>query len=190
MNTPETINIEKYAEALNNLIGVDSAYVQGDKDVDAIVEVIVAAKKLENRVKELTDKLNHSETSYNELYELTTEEIKDLYAERDRLTEENERLRAQNETLEIIEKDLRFRNKELQKCNEGLAKNIEELEIEGDKVREAYAYYEETTGLKQVKADTVHKMQTMIKEECLKGGIWPAFVARVVENVGKKLLED
>lgn len=54
MNTPETINIEKYAHALNNLIGVDSAYLAGDKDVDDIVEVIVAAKKLENRVKELT----------------------------------------------------------------------------------------------------------------------------------------
>ena len=53
MNTPETIHIEKYAEALNNLIGVDSAYFQGDENVDAIVEVIVAAKKLENRVKEL-----------------------------------------------------------------------------------------------------------------------------------------
>lgn len=53
MNVPETINIEKYAEALNNLIGVDSAYLNGDKDVDAIVELIVAAKRLENRVKEL-----------------------------------------------------------------------------------------------------------------------------------------
>ena len=40
MNTPETINIEKYSEALNNLIGVDSAYYKGDKDVDAIVEVM------------------------------------------------------------------------------------------------------------------------------------------------------
>ena len=55
MNTPETINIEKYANALNNLIGVDSAYMAGDKSVDAIVEVIVAAKKLESRVKELTE---------------------------------------------------------------------------------------------------------------------------------------
>jgi hypothetical protein len=63
MNTPETINIEKYANALNNLIGVDSAYMAGDKSVDAIVEVIVAAKKLENKVKELTEenkKLNKS----------------------------------------------------------------------------------------------------------------------------------
>ena len=40
------------------------------------------------------------------------------------------------------------------------------------------------------KRDTVHKMQTMIKEECLKGGIYPAFVARVIENVGKRLLEE
>lgn len=43
---------------------------------------------------------------------------------------------------------------------------------------------------KEVRADTIHKMQSMIKEECLAGGIWPAFVARVVENVGRKLLED
>ena len=54
MNAPETINIEKYANALNELIGIDSAYLgDSDKNVNAIIEVIVAAKKLENRVKEL-----------------------------------------------------------------------------------------------------------------------------------------
>lgn len=54
MNTPETINIEKYAEALNNLVGMDIGYLgESDKDVNAIVEVIRAAKALENRVKEL-----------------------------------------------------------------------------------------------------------------------------------------
>lgn len=68
MNTPTTINIEKYAEALNNLIGVDSAYFQGDKDVDAILELIVAAKKLENRVKELeAEKNNIAEDVLNAL---------------------------------------------------------------------------------------------------------------------------
>ena len=46
-------------------------------------------------IKELTEELTHKETAYNELYELTTEEIKDLYAERDRLIEENERLIAE-----------------------------------------------------------------------------------------------
>ena len=54
MNTPETINIEKYAEALNNLVGMDIGYLgDSDKNVNAIVEVIRAAKKFENRVKEL-----------------------------------------------------------------------------------------------------------------------------------------
>ena len=56
MNTPETINIEKYAHALNELIGIDSAYLcDSDENVNAIIEVIVAAKKLEKRVKELTE---------------------------------------------------------------------------------------------------------------------------------------
>lgn len=56
MNTPETINIEKYAEALNNLVGMDIGYLgDSDENVNAIVEVIVAAKALENRVKELTE---------------------------------------------------------------------------------------------------------------------------------------
>lgn len=46
-------------------------------------------------------------------------------------------------------------------------------------------------GLKRkCQANTVQKMQAMIKEECIAGGIWPAFVARVVERVGNKILED
>ena len=56
MNTPETINIEKYANALNELIGIDSAYLgDSDENVNAIVEVIRAAKALENRVRELAE---------------------------------------------------------------------------------------------------------------------------------------
>ena len=58
MSTPTTINIEKYAEALNNLVGMDIGYLGDiDENVNAIVELIVAAKKLENRVKELEAKL-------------------------------------------------------------------------------------------------------------------------------------
>ena len=41
----------------------------------------------------------------------------------------------------------------------------------------------------KTKADIVKKMQTMIKEECIAGGIYPAFVARVVENVEREMLE-
>ena len=51
----ETINVEKYINALNNLLGSDNAYYAGDPNVDAIMEVIMLAKKLEKRVKELTE---------------------------------------------------------------------------------------------------------------------------------------
>ena len=39
-------------------------------------------------------------------------------------------------------------------------------------------------------ADTVNKMYSMIKERCIKGGIYPAFVASVVTDVAKELLEE
>lgn len=51
---PETINVVKYISALDNLLGSDHAYYAGDPDVDAIMEVIMLAKKLDKRVKELT----------------------------------------------------------------------------------------------------------------------------------------
>jgi hypothetical protein len=41
-----------------------------------------------------------------------------------------------------------------------------------------------------VKADTVQKMHDMIKERCVEGGIYPAFVARTIDNVAKEMLEE
>jgi hypothetical protein len=38
------------------------------------------------------------------------------------------------------------------------------------------------------KADTVRKMQKMIEDRCIKGGIYPAFVARVIEQVAEEIL--
>lgn len=42
----KTFNAEKYIEALNSLLGADHAYYQGDKDRDAIVELIVIVNEL------------------------------------------------------------------------------------------------------------------------------------------------
>lgn len=70
MKTPETINIEKYADALNNLVGMDIGYLgDSDENVNAIVEVIVVAKALENRVKELEGSLKMSEYLRKTAYE-------------------------------------------------------------------------------------------------------------------------
>lgn len=75
---------------------------------------------------------------------------------------------------------------------------IEELTEKNEKLNAEIAdremshinlYGEMRERIKQTKADTIHKMQTMIKKECIAGGIYPAFVARVVERVGEKLLE-
>ena len=38
-------------------------------------------------------------------------------------------------------------------------------------------------------ADTVWKMHSLIKERCIKGGIYPAFVAGVIDQVAKEMLE-
>lgn len=51
------LDIKKYISALNNLIGMDYGYYIGDPDVDAIVEIIMLAKKLDERVKEMENAL-------------------------------------------------------------------------------------------------------------------------------------
>lgn len=121
MDTPKTINLEKYIEALDNLCGCDHTYFTNNSDVDTIVEAIVTVKKLEDKVK--------------------------------KLAEENERL-----------------NKLLEYCGD-----------DGEYWKGKY---------NNVVNDTVHKMQTIIKEKCIAGGIWPAFVAKVIKDVGDKLLEE
>ena len=86
------INIEKYAEALNNLIGADSAYFGGDKDVDAVVEIITLAKRMENiinrqkaeieRLQGYNENLLTANTALsNEILEIQSEAIKE-YAEK------------------------------------------------------------------------------------------------------------
>ena len=48
---------------------------------------------------------------------------------------------------------------------------------------------EQEKRIEEVKADTVRKMQEAIKERCLKGGIYPAFVASTIDKVSREMLE-
>ena len=41
-----------------------------------------------------------------------------------------------------------------------------------------------------VRADTVRKMQSEIEKRCIKGGIYPAFVASTIDQVAKEMLEE
>lgn len=42
----------------------------------------------------------------------------------------------------------------------------------------------------KAKADTVRKMHSEIKERCIKGGIYPAFVARTIDQIAKEMTES
>lgn len=37
--------------------------------------------------------------------------------------------------------------------------------------------------------DTVKKMQELIKERCIEGGIYPAFVANTIDQIAKEILK-
>ena len=42
----------------------------------------------------------------------------------------------------------------------------------------------------RIKTDTVRKMQAKIKEECIKFGIYPAFLKRIIDRIAKEILEE
>ncbi len=43
--------------------------------------------------------------------------------------------------------------------------------------------------LSRIRKETVRKMQSEIKERCIKGGIFPAFVASTIDEIAKEMLE-
>ena len=43
--------------------------------------------------------------------------------------------------------------------------------------------------VESVRADTVREMHSKIKERCIKGGIYPAFVARTIDQIAKEMTE-
>jgi hypothetical protein len=81
--TLKPFDLEKYAKALNELIGMDVAYFQGDPHVDAMVECIVTAKKYEKKIRELETKvgelkaeLKEAEEEYDRVYEQAEADIR------------------------------------------------------------------------------------------------------------------
>lgn len=86
-------------------------------------------------------------------------QFEDCGEDRAKLTEENERLRAENVDAQLGFRLLEDAFERLEKINE------------------------------QIEADTVRKMQSEIKERCIKGGIYPAFVASTIDEIAKEMLE-
>lgn len=57
----EIDDIEKYVTALNNLIGMDSAYFTGDENVDALVELVNIASQQQAEIEKLQKQLEYCE---------------------------------------------------------------------------------------------------------------------------------
>lgn len=51
-------------------------------------------------------------------------------------------------------------------------------------------FEKKTHTIRETKADTVRKMQRSFISACIKGGIYPAFVARTIENVAEEMLQE
>lgn len=45
-------------------------------------------------------------------------------------------------------------------------------------------------GYKQGAVDAVRKMHDLIKERCIKGGIYPVFVKNTISKVAEEMLEE
>lgn len=83
--------------------------------------------------------------------------------------------------VEYLLKDALALIRELTEENERLEAEVSVKRKLLDKCEERFS---------SIKADTVNKMYIEIKERCIKGGIYPAFVARTTADVAKELLEE
>ena len=100
-----------------------------------------------------------------------------LYDTCEELTEENERLRAEVNRLDAL-------SDEMGVDIDVKLKTIFELEDKLKAEKADVMYFKD-----QIRADTVRKMHSEIKERCIKGGIYPAFVASTIDRIAKEMLE-
>ena len=122
-------------------------------------------------IKELTEENN----SLSETVKFRAETIESLQLLITKVGEDNERLTKENERLRVAEERL------IVAAKMAGVPFPEGLDI-------VHNYCEKV--IKKTQADTVRKMQSEIKERCIKGGIFPAFVASTIDEIAKEMLEE
>ena len=119
-------------------------------------------------IKEITQAHEMLSESYDHL-EKTKDE---LLAERSRLTMENERLN-------------KYLDDHFPKCIYQYDGDVQEYCV----LAPCGQFKTVAEFQKQIEADTVRKMHSEIKDRCIKGGIYPAFVARTIDEITKEMLD-
>ena len=117
----------------------------------------------------------------------------------ERVIRNGEVLRMSNEELaEALYEAGYCKASELVEANEALMLQHKILEAKNERLEiicDSYALQYGTVAdkevfLKKERADTVRKMQELIKERCIKGGIYPAFVERTIDQIVKEMVEN
>jgi hypothetical protein len=94
--------------------------------------------------------------------------------------------RLEADALSLI-KELTEENATLHASCTELERKCASLNDENERLSQSLANTKSI--LANCKADTVRKMHAEIKERCIKGGIYPAFVARTIDQIAKERLE-
>lgn len=187
------LNREQIVKALECCIQSESCeyceYNDGSEDICPIrSDALALIKELEDEKNEVFEKGCENLTRLEEAYlKLESENLK--------LTKENESLKQcmEHEHASFME----IFGQYAEKC-EGLEAENEKLTIKMNAYGLAAKRLAEENGrlaahhkaaCEAVKADTVRKMQSEIEKRCDEGGIYPAFVARTIDQIAKEMLE-
>lgn len=80
---------------------------------------------------------------------------------------------------------------EMSKIENRMSETIEELTEENERLRNSSIDYRNIPEIKaKERADTVRKMQSEIEARCIKGGIYPAFIKRTIDQIAKEMIGE
>ena len=151
------------------------------EDVEWSAKRILEADK---KIAELTEKAQKDWEGYI----LTAELLYDAEQRCAKLTKENEDLKAIAEQYQKQFEDCANDRARLAEENERLRTSCTELTQCCTKLETLYKI--ECKRVDTIKADIVREMQERIKTRCIKSGIYPAIVARAIDQVAKEMTEE
>lgn len=139
-------------------------------------DALALIKELTEENEYLKTQLTATEARCESRKESDLEEVLRLRIEVEELTEENKVRKGLNSMLD----------NELRRLGEENERLRAENEIKSQKRANIF---EIANAFERGRADGARKMHSAIKERCIKGGIYPAFVKSTIDQIAKEMLE-
>ena len=131
---------------------------------EEIVKALECLNDKHDRICDICPVYKHTERGYSSCRHIILDEAVALIKE---LAVELEAMRSAANSYKLHNGKLTEENEDLKAIAEQYRKQFEEA-----------------------KADTVREMHSKIKERCIEGGIYPAFVARTIDQITKEMMEE